>query len=252
MDASVYKNSIFRKVYSEYFPNFSSKSAEMSTIKFNNSALWDTLLIVSVVFAAFFMPILPPSLQRTTFTVAYTIIYVAAIFSLEKRGKYTLMLFVITILLAWISRMLNLEVLLNISAGVNIIYFFVIVVSLIKEIALAREVTSGVILSSVTGYLLMGIVYSIFIAFIMQIDPAAFTTLETQGSGPGAATYASHSLYFGFVTLASLGYGDIVPLKPYTRSLATWIVISGQFYIAIIVALLVGKFSARQDLKKRE
>ncbi len=40
---------------------------------------------------------------------------------------------------------------------------------------MAREVTSGVILSSIAGYLLMGIIYSIFIAFIIQQDPAAFT-----------------------------------------------------------------------------
>jgi len=45
---------------------------------------------------------------------------------------------------------------------------------------------------------------------------------------------------------ASLGYGDICPLTPLTRSLATFIAVSGQFYIAIIVALLVGKFSAQR------
>jgi len=221
----------------------------MKNSTLDKAVLWDTLLVVSVIFAAFIMPVLPLALQRTSFMAVYTTIYVAAIFSLEKRSNYTLILFVVTILLAWISNLLNMQVLSTISRGVNILYFLVIVASLIKQIASAREVTSGVILSSIAGYLLMGIIYSIFIVFIIQHDPEAFTPIKAEESGAGEASNASVPLYFGYVTLASLGYGDIVPLKPYTRSLATFIVISGQFYIAIIVALLVGKFSARQNTK---
>jgi hypothetical protein len=57
---------------------------------------------------------------------------------------------------------------------------------------------------------------------------------------------ASPPLYFLFVIIASLGYGDIVPLKPISRSLATLIAITGQFYMAIIVALLIGKFISQR------
>ncbi|MFW5706197.1 MAG: ion channel [Bacteroidota bacterium] len=46
--------------------------------------------------------------------------------------------------------------------------------------------------------------------------------------------------------MSTVGYGDIVPGTPIARSLATFISISGQLYIAIIIALLVGKFSGRQ------
>jgi Na+/H+-dicarboxylate symporter len=54
-------------------------------------------------------------------------------------------------------------------------------------------------------------------------------------------------MYYGFITMTTVGYGDILPLKPYTRSLATFIAVAGQFYMAIIVALLVGKFAAQHD-----
>jgi voltage-gated potassium channel len=221
----------------------------MKKTTFGTAVIWDTLLVVSVVFAAFILPVLPPAWQRISFITAYTLIYITAIFSLEKRSNYTILLFVVTVLLAWVSSLLNLQVILTVSRGVNIVYFLVIVISLIRQIASAREVTPGVILSSIAGYLLMGIIYSIFIAYIIQHDPAAFTPLKMEDSFTGEGSTASIPLYFGYVTLGSLGYGDIVPLKPYTRSLATWIVISGQFYMAIIVALLVGKFSARQHTK---
>lgn len=224
----------------------------MKRINFGTSALWSTLLVVSVVFGAFFLPLLPPSWHRVTFTLTYTIIYVTAILSLEKLSNYTLLLFAVTIIMVWISTMLNMQLITSISKGVNILFFLVIVGSLIKQIASAREVTSGVILGSVAGYLLMGIIYSIFITFIIYHDPSAFTPIQAGDSVAGEDLNASVPLYFSFVTLASLGYGDVLPLKPYTRSLATFITVSGQFYIAIIVALLVGKFSAKQSNKNAD
>ena len=218
----------------------------MKQINFGSPTFWNTLLLVSVVFSVFFLPVLPVIWQRTLFRIVYTIIYVSAILSLDKRSKYLIILFVSTFVTEWISGILNLEILLGIAKFVNILFFLVIVFSLIRQIATARNVSAGVILDSVAGYLLLGLVFSIFVLFIMQRDPAAYSTNMNTDRESEEYINTSVPLYFSFVTLASLGYGDIVPLKPYTRSLATLIVVSGQFYIAIIVALLVGKFSSQK------
>jgi hypothetical protein len=147
----------------------------------------------------------------------------------------------------WLSGLFNLQILLSISKAFQIIFFLVIVVSLIWQIATARNVSPKVILDSFVGYLLLGLIFSIFVAFIMKQDPWGFSSQRTDETQTEESLNRSVPLYFSFVTLATLGYGDIVPLKPYTRSLATLITITGQFYIAIIVALLVGKFSSRQN-----
>ena len=147
----------------------------------------------------------------------------------------------------WLSGVFNLPYLLSISRGFNVIFFLVVVASLISQNATAKNVSPKVILSSVVGYLLLGLIFSVFVAFIMQKDPDAFSSPKTDVLQTEESLHRSVPLYFSFVTLATLGYGDIVPLKPYTRSLATLIAIVGQFYIAIIVALLVGKFSSRQN-----
>lgn len=86
---------------------------------------------------------------------------------------------------------------------------------------------------------------SIFIAFIIQQDPGAFNITHTAAYGKQPPIHFGESTYFSFISLAAVGYGDIFLLKPYARSLAIWIGISGQLYIAIIIALLVGKFSTR-------
>lgn len=217
----------------------------MRRIIYGSTALWNTILLFSVIFAVFLLPMLPAIWHRSLFRMVYTFIYFSAILSLEKRNNTLLILFVSTLLTEWVSGILNFPILLSLAKLVNIIFFLVIVVSLIREIATARKVSSGVILGSVAGYLLLGLIFSIFIIFIIQNDPGAFSSPVKQPNESEESVNASIPVYFSFVTLATLGYGDIVPLKPYTRSLATLIAVTGQFYIAIIVALLVGKFSAQ-------
>lgn len=219
----------------------------MKRITLGPATIWSTILLISVLFAAFVSPVLPEAWHRASFRIVYSVIYISSIFSLEKRGNYLLILFVSTLFLEWLSGILNLSVLLIISKGVNIIFFLVIVVSLIKQIATARQVSPGVIVDSIVGYLLLGIIFSVLILFIIQRDPSAFSIHQTEAAQSEENLNTSVPLYYSFVTLATLGYGDIVPLKPYTRSLSTLIAITGQFYIAIIVALLVGKFSSQQN-----
>lgn len=217
----------------------------MRKIIYGSTALWNSILLFSVIFAVFFMPVLPAVLHRSLFRIVYTFIYFSAILSLEKRNNSLLILLFSTLLIEWFSGILNLPLLLSLAKFVNILFFLVIVVSLIRQIATARRVSTGVILGSVAGYLLLGLLFSIFIIFIMQNDPGSFSAPPKQASETEESISTSVPVYFSFVTLATLGYGDIVPLKPYTRSLATLIAVTGQFYIAVIVALLVGKFSAQ-------
>ena len=62
----------------------------------------------------------------------------------------------------------------------------------------------------------------------------------------------SEWLYFSFVTMTSLGYGDISPVSAIARALAYLEAVSGQFYIAILVAGLVGAHMSRRDSRKTD
>ncbi|MCX6306568.1 MAG: ion channel [Bacteroidetes bacterium] len=208
--------------------------------------IWNILLLVALVFAAFILPVLPLALHRKLFSIVYTFIYISAVLSLDKRPTSLLVLVAVTIIVEWVSGILGFNMILIFAKAVNVFFFIVIVFFLLKQIATARVVNAEIILGSIIGYLLLGIIYSIFLTVIMEKDPAAFNIVQPGIPAPDDQFNVSTPLYFGYVTLATVGYGDIVPLKPYTRSFATWIAISGQFYIAIIVALLVGKFAAQR------
>lgn len=209
--------------------------------------IWNIILFVSILFAAFILPILPAAWHRTLFRTVYTFIFITAVLSLNKKSTFLLTLLALTILTEWISGILGFDIMLMVAKGTNILFFIVIVYLLLKQIATAREVNAEIILGSIIGYLLIGIIYSIFIAIIIDKDPGAFSMAHAFVREPGESSDVSTPLYFVYVTLATVGYGDIVPLKPYARSIANLIAISGQFYIAIIVALLVGKFTSEKE-----
>lgn len=213
---------------------------------------WNTILVATAIFACFILPLFSFAWYHGLYRVVYSMLYFSAIFSLQKRGNYLLALFIVTLLLEWISGILNLDDLMIVSKAVNVLFFLVIVVSLIRQIATARVVTATVILGSVASYLLLGIIYSIFIAMIIHHDPKAFNVNQSDFEQAREVSSLSLPMYWGFVTMTTVGYGDVLPLKPYTRSLATFIAVSGQFYMAIIVAMLVGKFAAQNDFKNSD
>ena len=220
----------------------------MKKIYTRYNSLWSSILIVLVIFAAFVLPLLPVKWQGLIFRTVYSLIYILAVLSLEKRGNRLLTLFFTTFLLEWISSIFNLEIIHIISRSANVIFFLVIVALLIRQIAQSKEVTASVIMDSITGYLLLGLVYSIFITIIIEKSPGSYSNIPVDMVQQNGVD-ASVPLYYSFVTIASLGYGDICPVKPLSRSLATFIAVSGQFYMAVIVALLVGKFSSQRGAK---
>jgi hypothetical protein len=106
--------------------------------------------------------------------------------TMEKRKTKILCLAIAAFVMQWISQFINWEVVADISRLLDVVFFLIVIFSLIREMATAKV-----------------------------------------------------------VTLATLGYGDMVPLKPYSRSLATLITISGQLYVATIIGILIGKFASK-------
>ena len=86
-------------------------------------------------------------------------------------------------------------------------------------------------------FLLLGLVFAQAYKLIALYVPEAFAI----GGVPAAPGAMDHRYtYYSFITLTSTGYGDITPLHPYARSLAAFEAITGQLYLAVLIARLVG------------
>ncbi len=105
----------------------------------------------------------------------------------------------------------------------------------------ATEVDREHLYASLSAYLLAGIFFGSFYWVLEQIGPGTFQT-------SGAFTRMS-AIYFSFVTLATLGYGDIVPRTDVARGLAIVEGVGGQLFLAVLVARLVSLYgrSGRAD-----
>jgi Ion channel len=93
--------------------------------------------------------------------------------------------------------------------------------------------------AALSTYLLAGLFFGVLYSAIENIRPGSFT-------GPDEFTEAS-AIYYSFVTLATLGYGDFLPRTEFARGIATFEVIGGQLYLAVMVARLIGAFGTTKS-----
>lgn len=114
--------------------------------------------------------------------------------------------------------------------------FFVSVAWVVgKGVLLTGHVDLNVITGSVALYLVLGLIWAIFYTMLLQFSPEAFKGLEPEHF---VATLTTMT-YFSFVTLTTLGYGDISPTRPMAEVLVVLEAVTGMFYFAIVVASLI-------------
>lgn len=146
------------------------------------------------------------------------------------------------IALLLISNFIDSNLLHTIDYIVTFLFLLLIVVFIIRHIARKREVDAAIIVSSINGYLLLGVLWALLLHTIYILESHIPGSTPTMAF-PGVSQPAYYEfVYFSFVTMTTLGYGDVLPVSAATRSLALLIAISGQFYMTLLVALLVGKY----------
>jgi hypothetical protein len=110
-------------------------------------------------------------------------------------------------------------------------------VLLLRLVFREGPITSDRIQGAIAVYLLLGLIWTLAYQLLERVSPGSFR-LPPQHRLPDVVI--DHSLaYYSFVTLTTLGYGDIVPVHPFARSLAMAEALVGQLYPAILIARLV-------------
>ena len=125
-----------------------------------------------------------------------------------------------------------------------LLFFSYITWALLRSLLRHREVTGQTIAMSVTVYLLLGISWGFLYALLFQRNPHAFNFGAPAGSTSEEPDFAV-LIYFSLTTLATVGYGDITPATLQARYASVAEGIAGQFYLAILVARLVGMHMSR-------
>lgn len=195
------------------------------------------LLIISVNI------ILPPFLEHffetfIFFDILTTAILISTVFALNKNRTYvaiSALLAAPLILSIWLARYTGVAVFTPVGLFFGIFFFIFTAFNILKFILSREYVTLEVIIGAVTVYLMLGIIWSICYGFIETLFPGSFNFMRQDGM---IEPYSI--IYFSFVTLTTLGYGDISPLTPVAQSLTLVEALVGQVYLVVLIAWLVG------------
>jgi hypothetical protein len=113
------------------------------------------------------------------------------------------------------------------------IYFIALFSELIGQIFRSELISLNVVLGAFTGYIMIGIIGYFIFRIIFLLNPESFAINENSGR---------ELIYFTFITLTTIGYGDISPISEAARNLAIILGLVGQFYNTVIIANIIGKF----------
>jgi len=125
-------------------------------------------------------------------------------------------------------------------------FFAYTVVILLKQLMSARSADSGELYGAASTYLLIGLTWGLVYVLLESAVPGSFM-FPDHDAGTGKSLF-----YFSYVTLVTLGYGEITPVSEVARSFSVIEAIMGSLFLTILVARLVGLFTSAQAEKRNK
>jgi len=125
-------------------------------------------------------------------------------------------------------------------AGIGLVAF--VVANLLRFVLRAPSVDVEVLCASISAYLMLGLIWTMAYWLVDQLTPGAFAFNTATGTKETMEGF--NAFYFSFITLSTVGYGDITPVSKVARMLAATEAMTGLLYVAVLIARLVALYSA--------
>jgi hypothetical protein len=184
---------------------------------------------------------------RLVLDVMLTIVFLAAFFMVFTQGRFrvpALVLGVPTVIGAWIDYVLPDLPQIPLQVGFHLVaalFFGFGVAIILRAVHKEVSVSADAIYGAICGYLLVGLAFGHLYCITDVFNPGSFRGSEHLSTPHVDDRQHFLLTYFSFVTLTSVGYGDITPGSGMARSLAVVEAMIGQFYIAVLIGELIGK-----------
>lgn len=124
----------------------------------------------------------------------------------------------------------------------GIVFLAFVIAQLLRFALTAPAVSTEVLCASISAYLLLGLLWTFCYWLVAEVVPNAFTFSGSFGPDPNLMGF--EGIYFSFITLSTVGYGDITPATNVARMLAASEAITGLLYVAVLIARLVALHTA--------
>jgi hypothetical protein len=178
-----------------------------------------------------------------------TIVFISCIAAISNTRRTVFICIVLALpmfLTLWMPDLEKYTALYLLGNFSGILFMTFVIVSILSFIFKEREVDANIIFASIVTYLLLAIMWSFIFKIIETLQPGSFFTPDHILDKEGAIF-----TYYSFVTITTLGYGEITPVKDVARAFAALEAVIGQMYLVILVARLVG-INIAQTMNKEQ
>lgn len=173
--------------------------------------------------------------------LSFSLVIVSGVYAMRCERKlllFILLLGIPAIVTRWVAAIFPDQIPNILNYLFPIFFFTFFTVFLLRTVLTAERITGDTIAGALSIYLLLGLVWAYTYQFLDQVAPGSFY-YNSEIRVNGALNMVDY-IYFSFVTLATLGYGDITPVTPVAQSFAYSEAVTGVIYIAVLISRLVG------------
>ena len=175
--------------------------------------------------------------QKILMDLLFSAILISGIYAVsEKKSRLiiSLIIGIPAILAHWTTYVPHIQSFPFVSEVLSTVFYAYVSGNILAFIFKERDITPDLIIGAVCTYFLLGLFWASIYTIMEMAQPGSFSIPA------GMSDQGSLFNYYSFVTLTTLGYGDITPLSEAARSLSVLEAAMGQLYIAVLVARLVG------------
>lgn len=124
---------------------------------------------------------------------------------------------------------------------VYIIYFIFLSTEVYRQILITKDVDIGMIAAVLCGFIILGLFGGSVFAIVEVLQPNSFNNLAEGVGG------FSDLIYFSFITILSIGYGDITPASDIAQKMSMFFGLIGYFYGVVVIGIIMGKYLTRKN-----
>jgi len=180
---------------------------------------------------------------RKLIDVFLTAIALSMLYTITRKKRvfyFGWFLAIIMLLSLWLKYFISPDVFATVSMVAGVFFTLLVTSQTVQFIVGSKTVTREVVYAAMLVYFLLAQLWAMVYTFLDRIDPASFNL-------PGGQGDFLLFEYFSFVTLTTLGYGDITPLSKVAKAFSVLEAVVGQLYLVVVVAWFVGMLVARRS-----